>query len=170
MRTSALLIATLAAATRLAAQEQPPTPNPAWLSYDAHGRRLTLQLDAATSDRNGGLNFDGYTSGDLTLTVPAGWRVTIRMRNHDATLPHSVALIGANDAIPVQMTAPALPGAATPAALLGTAPRDSATMTFTPPAGRYRLFCAVPGHGLAGMWIWLEASDSARVPALRAGD
>ena len=165
----ALLIAGMAAAP-LAAQTKPPKPDPRWLTSDPRARHVTLQLDAATSDKNGGLNFDGYTSGDLTVTIPAGWSVTVRMTNHDATLQHSVALMSGTDPIPVQMTEPAVPSAATPSATLGTGPADSTTMTFTAPAGQYRLFCAVPGHGMAGMWVWLDVSDSARAPNLHAGD
>ena len=170
MRTLVALLIVGAAAIPLAAQTKPPAPDPKWLSIDPGAHHVTLQLDAATSDKNGGLNFDGYTSGDLTLTVPAGWRVTVRMKNRDATLPHSVALVSGTDPLPVQMTAPAVAGAATPSATLGTDPGDSATMTFAAPAGHYRLFCAVPGHGMAGMWIWLDVSESARTPSLHAGD
>lgn len=170
MRTFIALIIANAVAMPLAAQAKPPAPDPRWLLSDAQARHVTLRLDAATSDKNGGLNFNGYTSGDLTVTVPTGWSITVRMVNHDATLPHSVALISATDPLPVQMTDPAVPGATTPSATLGTGPSDSATMTFTAPAGHYRLFCAVPGHGMAGMWIWLDVSESARTPSLHAGD
>jgi uncharacterized cupredoxin-like copper-binding protein len=32
--------------------------------------------------------------------------------------------------------------------------------------GSYLIFCAVPGHGAAGMWIRLEVSDRAHLPDL----
>ena len=35
-------------------------------------------------------------------------------------------------------------------------------------AGSFIVFCAVPGHGAAGMWIRLVVSDTARRPSLAA--
>jgi hypothetical protein len=34
------------------------------------------------------------------------------------------------------------------------------------PAGEYLIFCGVPGHGAAGMWIRLRVSAPAQAPAL----
>jgi len=34
------------------------------------------------------------------------------------------------------------------------------------PAGEYLIFCGVPGHGAAGMWIRLRVSATATTPAL----
>jgi len=33
-------------------------------------------------------------------------------------------------------------------------------------AGDYLIFCGVPGHGAAGMWIRLRLSATAKTPAL----
>jgi uncharacterized cupredoxin-like copper-binding protein len=33
-------------------------------------------------------------------------------------------------------------------------------------AGSYMIFCAVPGHGLAGMWIRLKVSPTEKRPSL----
>jgi uncharacterized cupredoxin-like copper-binding protein len=33
-------------------------------------------------------------------------------------------------------------------------------------AGAYMIFCAVPGHGLAGMWIRLKVSPTEKRPTL----
>jgi sulfocyanin len=170
MRTTPVTLLALAVAAPLAAQDMPAAPDPRWITYDTATRQVTLQLDAATSPRNGGLNFEGYAGGDLSVTLPAGWSLTVRMANRDANLPHSLALIAASAPVPVQVSAPAVAGAATPDPVTGTPPHASASMTFTPPAGRYRLVCAVPGHAMAGMWIWLDVTDSVRVPILHAGD
>jgi hypothetical protein len=34
------------------------------------------------------------------------------------------------------------------------------------PAGKYLIYCGVPGHGLSGMWIRMEVVAGGEVPAL----
>src|SRR2546427_10269536 len=80
--------------SRLCMGQNPPAP-PAtprttqspidcnWLTVDTTARTATFALTAGLTQLNGGLNFNGYNDGKLTLTVPAGWNVVIRFTNHD---------------------------------------------------------------------------------------
>ncbi|MEA2713595.1 MAG: Sulfocyanin (SoxE) domain, partial [Gemmatimonadales bacterium] len=39
-------------------------------------------------------------------------------------------------------------------------------MRFTAPqSGSFRIFCAVPGHGLSGMWIRFKVDPAAKSPS-----
>lgn len=167
MRTTPTLLALALAATPLAAQDLPATSGPGRLSFDTVSRVAHLELDAGTTPRNGGLNFEGSIAGEVTLALPTGWSLTVRMINHDPNLPHSIATIAGTGPLPVQVSTPSLPGGATPDPATGTSPHDTAAMALSPPPGRYRLVCAVPGHALAGMWVWLDVSDTVRTPRLR---
>lgn len=155
-------------AAPLAAQQPPPRIDRSWLRVDRAAHRVTFTLLAGSSPTNGGLNFNGFTAGHLTLEVPSGWEVVVRHRNLDPKLPHSVELIGATDPLPVQAVPPVVPGAASARLLEGIPPGAAETIRFTAPDGEYRLFCAVPGHGLAGMWLRVSVSKRVRSPALRA--
>ena len=53
-------------------------------------------------------------------------------------------------------------------ALEGMNQGQTDVMRFTAtPAGSYRIFCGVPGHGLSGMWIWFKV-DAAATAASQA--
>jgi hypothetical protein len=70
--------------------------------------------------------------------------------------------------LPTQPVGPAIPRAFTLNLGKGIPPAGTDDMRFTAePAGDYLIFCAVPGHGAAGMWIRLQVSAKARTPALR---
>ncbi|HEU5358237.1 MAG TPA: sulfocyanin-like copper-binding protein [Gemmatimonadales bacterium] len=168
MRRLAGLAALAILAAPLAAQEPPPRIDRSWLRIDRGARRVTFTLLAGATPTNGGLNFNGFTAGRLTLEVPGGWEVVVRHRNLDPKLPHSVELIGDRDPLPVQAVPPVVPGAASARLLEGIPPGGVETIRFTAPDGEYRLFCAVPGHGLAGMWLRVSVSTRVRTPALRA--
>src|SRR5712671_3700662 len=101
-----------------------------WLTVDTTAKTATFQLTAGLTQLNGGLNFNGFNDGKLTLTLPTNWTVMIRFTNKDANLPHSVEVI------------------------VATKP------------GSYLIFCAVPGHGLAGMWIRFKVSAAEKRPTL----
>lgn len=157
----------MALATPLAAQRAPAAADPTWLKGDPAARRVTLDLIAGETPANGGLNFNGAASGKVTVLVPEGWEVVVRVTNQDGNLPHSAELISGDGALPVQAVPPAVAGAETTRLMDGFARGDSSTFRFTAPAGSYRLFCAVPGHGLAGMWIGLTVTAKVTSPALR---
>lgn len=129
-----------------------------WLKYDAATNTVTFELIA------GPFNFNGYTSGGATLTVPAKANVVMNFVNKDGT-PHSAIVISGEGPIPNAATDPAIPRAYTNKALEGLPQEGSDVMRFTvPESGQYRIFCGVPGHGLSGMWIWLKVDPAAKAP------
>ncbi|MCL6562833.1 MAG: multicopper oxidase domain-containing protein [Firmicutes bacterium] len=133
-----------------------PSPTPpaaqhaaAFLTVDSARHRVDLRLVAALTPDNGGMNFNGYSKGAMTVTVPAGWQVRVSFTNR-GPLPHSVAVVAGPTA-----TTPAFAGAGAPLQALTAGIPAGQTMDFTFVAarpGRYRLACLVPGHEAAGMW------------------
>jgi len=141
-----------------------------WLTVDTTAKTATFQLTAGLTQLNGGLNFNGFNDGKLTLTVPANWTVVLRFANHDANLPHSAEVVDTTKPMPAgPVDPPAFARATTVAARLlqglGSGETDSVRFVANK-AGSYMIFCAVPGHGLAGMWIRLTVSATEKRPTL----
>src|SRR6266852_2344815 len=146
---------------------QSPTTQPQidcnWLTVDTTAKTATFQLNA-------GLNFNGFNDGKLTLTVPLNWTVVLRFVNHDANLPHSAEVVDTTKPMPaVPVEPPAFPRATTVQGRLlqglGSGETDSVRFVANK-AGSYMIFCAVPGHGLAGMWIRLRVAPTEKRPTL----
>src|SRR6266513_2797492 len=99
------------------AQDGPAAPAPAvdpsWLQVDSVTKTVTFQLVAGLTGLNGALNFNGFRDGGLTLTVPLGWTVLMRFRNHDGMLPHSAEVIPDTHPLPTQPVTPVFQGAVT---------------------------------------------------------
>lgn len=94
-----------------------------------------------------GFNFDGYSKGQMTVTVPQGWKVNVHCSNQ-TSIPHSCAVVA--DA---NSTSPVFPGAASPNPDSGLSRGQSAIFSFTATnPGHYRIVCLVPGHESDGMW------------------
>ena len=144
------------------------TIDPAWTRADSAGKRVTFDLIAGMAGVNGGLNFNGFTNGALTFVAPVGWQVTFDFINRDPALTHSFEVITPRDPLPIQAVTPSIPGAGSKELLLGVAagrPAEPVKFTATP-AGDYLVYCAVPGHGMAGMWVRLRIDAAARRPAI----
>jgi hypothetical protein len=138
-----------------------------WLTVDTAARTVHFQLIAGLTGLNGALNFNGFRDGELTLVVPVGWKTEIAFRNHDGMLPHSAEVIAPQQPLPTQPVSPAISRAFTLNLEKGLPPEGTDDMRFiATPAGEYLIFCGVPGHGAAGMWIRLRVSGTARMPAL----
>jgi len=149
------------------ARAQGQAIDPKWLGFDAAARTARFQLIAGLTGLNGALNFNGYSDGGLTFVVPLGWQTEIDFRNHDGMLPHSAEIIKPTTPLPVQSVAPAIPRAFTLNLDQGLVSEATDTMRFTAqPAGDYLIFCGVPGHGAAGMWIRFQVSATAKTPTL----
>jgi hypothetical protein len=130
-----------------------------WLKYDAGSNTVTFELIA------GPFNFNGYTSGGATLTLPSKANVVINFVNKDGT-PHSAEVVSGDGPIPNAATDPAIPRAFTNKVLEGLPQEGSDAMQFAvPESGTYRIFCGVPGHGLSGMWIWMKVDPTAKAPS-----
>ncbi len=141
----------------------PAAPAPAaadkWLSYDAATNTVTFELIG------GPFTFDGYRNGEGSLVVPSRANMVINFVNKDGT-PHSAIVISGDGPIPNSAGDPAIPRAYTTKALEGLPQEAGDVMRFpVPESGRYRIFCGVPGHGLSGMWIWLNVDPAAKAPS-----
>lgn len=141
--------------------------DPSWLRADGATKAVEFKLVGGLTDLNGGMNFDGFSRGGLELTVPEGWKVVIHFKNEDPNLPHSVEIIPDANPLPVGPVPPAFERATTGRLDQGFPAGQGEDMRFVAAkAGSYLFFCAVPGHGAAGMWIRLTVSAAVDRPAL----
>lgn len=156
------------AAAPAAAQESPRIDS-TWLVTDAATKSATFQLIAGLTGLNGALNFNGFRDGGLTLTVPVGWTVVMRFTNRDGDLPHSAEVIDTVTPLPPGPVDPAFPRAATIRLSQGLEAGQEDDIRFVADrAGSFIIWCAVPGHGLAGMWIRFVVAAEAPRPRLSA--
>jgi len=163
-------VALLVAVASVLEAQTPGVVDQNWLSWDPGTRTVHFKLTAGLTGLNGALNFNGFRDGGLTLVVPAGSPMVVEFENHDGMLPHSAQVILNMRPVPgAAMDQAAIARAYTDKVGEGLPPQSKDRMRFTAtPAGEYLFFCGVPGHGLAGMWIRLSVSDTAREPALLA--
>ena len=146
------------------AQTAPSQP----LSYDAATKTVTFALEAGAPGKAGPFNFNGYSNGGATLTVPPGSTVELNFQNLDGT-PHSAQIIADKDPMPNIGGDPAIPAAYTKDVTEGLPQGGKDVIRFTaPPSGSYRIFCGVPGHGLSGMWIRFKVDPAAKSPTWAA--
>jgi hypothetical protein len=158
-------------ASAIAAQAVPgrATVDPSWLRLDVGRKTAEFKLIAGLTGLNGALNFNGFRDGQLTLTVPRGWRVVLHFSNHDGMLPHSAEVIADTKPIPSGSVPPALDRAFTVRLAEGLPPQGEDDIRFiADKVGSFLVFCGVPGHGTQGMWIRLRVSATARRPAVTA--
>lgn len=143
--------------------------DPTWLRADAASKTVEFKVVGGLTELNGGMNFNGFSKGGLTVTVPQGWTVVLHFKNQDPNLPHSVEIIPEAASLPTGPVPPAFEHAATGQIEQGYAAGQGADVRFVAQkAGAFLIFCAVPGHGAAGMWIRLSVSATADKPALAA--
>lgn len=170
MRTSCLFFTGVLAlvAARLPAQTTPAPADSSQLSVDTATKTATFQLVAGQTKLNSGLNFNGSNDGKLTLTVPQNWHVVIQFTNKDPNLPHSAEVVDTTKPMPAgPVDPPAFPRAMTQKLMIGFESGGTDTFQFVAnKAGSFMIFCGVPGHGLAGMWIRLNVSPTAKRPEL----
>src|SRR5438876_7522829 len=172
---SSAFVAACMLSAQLCAAQNPPEPakqSPAidctWLTVDTTAKTATFQLTAGLTQLNGGLNFNGFNDGKLTLTVPTSWTVVIHFTNHDTNLPHSAEVVDTTKPMPAgPVEPPAFARAMTARLMHGLAGGESDSLRFVAnKAVAYMIFCAVPGHGLAGMWLRLKVSATEKRPTL----
>ena len=160
-RRGATLAAALFALGSPLARAQGGTPqsiDPRWLKADSATRTAEFALLAGFSTLSSGLNFNGFKQGGLVLTVPLGWTVVLHFENRDPALPHSAEVIPAGS-IPMGPVTPVFVHAATRAQDVGLSSGEKQDVRFVAAtAGEYVIFCAVPGHGAAGMWMRLSVT------------
>ena len=155
--------------SRPAPTTQSPQIDCTWLTVDSATKTATFHVTAGLTALGGGLNFNGFKDGGLTFTVPLNWNVVIEFTNHDGALPHSAQVIDTIKPMPAGPVDPAFPRAVTARLMEGIVPQGKDSFRFTAnKAGSYLIFCAVPGHGLAGMWIRIRVSTTEKQPNLTA--
>jgi hypothetical protein len=167
----ALALLAVAAFGRGAAQGSgaPQPIDPSWLKVDSAKKTADFQVTAGLTGLNGALNFNGFRDGGLTLTVPLHWNVVLHFLNHDGMLPHSAEVIGDQKPVPTNPIPPAFDRAATTMLQDGLTSGQTDVVKFLAnKVGSFLIFCGVPGHGAAGMWIRLKVDSAASAPALSA--
>jgi sulfocyanin len=140
-----------------------------WMKPDAEKRVVRLELVAAANGALGTMNFNGYGNGEMTVSVPLGWKVEIEFVNKGlAALPHSLVIINEVKPLPIEGGTPAFPRALTRSLVAGLGAGETDTLDFVAnKEGRFLIFCGVTGHGVAGMWAYLVISTAATAPSVR---
>ena len=132
-------------------------------------KTVKITVIAVWSDDNYGMNFNGYSKGKATYTIPKDWTVEVTYIN-PSPIPHSLIVIEKESVKKIQVPEPYFKGAAVPKHLQGISYGKS-TFTFAADeAGEYALACGFPAHALNGHWIALDISEEAKVPTLKLGD
>jgi sulfocyanin len=139
------------------------------MRVDEAAKAVTFEVVAGLTSVNGSWNFNGHAKGDLTITVPVGWTVTMNFSSHDANVPHSLYLTDQAPPYPnVMPDQPAIPRAYSINLMQGIGPGKSDTLRFlVPKAGRYYMACGVPGHAASGMWDRFEVSSEIQRPEVQ---
>lgn len=140
---------------------------PSWMIADAGSKTVDFEIEAAKTNANSSLNFNGYAKGDMTLVVPLGWHVKIAFSNNDSSVPHSLVVMAVQKSLPIEVSEKqaAFDGAFTSSPVSGIVAGKTVNVEFSADkAGRYWLICGVPGHAVQGMWDYLEVSSSAKSP------
>lgn len=126
-----------------------PTRAPHWLVWNAKTHTATLTVIAGYK---GGFDFNGYSKGKMTITVPNGAHVNVVFSN-DSTIPHSALFTPYSKRTSTGSYPLAFKGASSSNATNGVAKGKTQKFSFVAnKAGTYALVCAVPGHAIAGMW------------------
>jgi plastocyanin len=116
----------------------------------------------------GPFDFNHFTNGGGTLTVPAGSTNVWNFLQNDGT-PHSAEVASGSGSVPNSGGDPAIPRAYTNKVVEGMAQGATDVIRFTAPdTGSYRIICGVPGHALSGMWIWFKIDPAAKAPSFGA--
>jgi sulfocyanin len=137
---------------------------PDWFSVDDAAKTVHMTITAGLTDAGNYWNFNGARNGDMAITVPEGYAVTIDFKNNDPSMGHSLGIIAktSNFGANVQPD-PVFEGAITsnPTDMMNaTMPGQDETVSFTASqAGQYSMVCFIPGHAATGMWIHFNVSS-----------
>jgi hypothetical protein len=133
-----------------------------FLAADPAAKRVRLTLVAGLGSANNGFNFDGYGRGELQVSVPRGWRVTVDFRNHASRRTSAAVVTGARSAtIPFH-------GASSTQPLQGVTSGGEERFSFTPTrTGVFRITSLVPGQAEARMYAVLVVTSAGR-PSISA--
>jgi FtsP/CotA-like multicopper oxidase with cupredoxin domain len=145
------------------------TIDPKWLTVNSSAKMVIFQVKAGLNGVNGGYNLNGFTDGNLTLTLPPGWKAVLYFHNAGERLGHHAAVVPFSATPPEGVVTPAFKGAETGAPTYHVIPNGRHTVQFKADApGQYMLTCTVAGHGTSGMWMRFNVDASATEPTLAA--
>lgn len=130
---------------------------------------VKVTLVSAFTQDNYGMNFNGYSKGKATYTIPKGWTVDVTFIN-PSPVPHSVIVVEKDMVRKFQMGQPAFAGASVPNPAVGMALKKAAFSFVPDEAGDYVFACGFPAHAVNGHWLALKVSEDAKVPTLKLGD
>lgn len=132
-------------------------------------KTLKITLVATFTDHNYGMNFNGFSHGKATYTIPVGWKVDVHFIN-PSPVPHSAIVIERSDTKKLQVAEPYFEGGATEKHLQGLA-LTTADFSFTPDEeGEFALACGFPAHAVAGHWLALEIVAEDQKPSIQLGE
>jgi sulfocyanin len=151
------------APAQAAAPSMSEMTTPDWFHVDEANKTVHMTITAGLTDALNHWNFNGYTRGEATVTVPEGYTVTIDLVNNDPVMAHSLgistvtsgfgALLGGTVAFEGAVTSN--PESMTDA----TMPGETESITFVAAtAGNYSMACFIVGHAATGMWIHFNVS------------
>lgn len=164
-----------AGSTAAAPAPSGPMNMPAWMKVDKSKKTVSLDIHAGQTADNNHWNYNGYDKGNATITVPQGYKVTIKFTNDDPTLAHSIGVDSAYTTFPPTFTnpQPIFSGAISSDPTdptKATQPHKSQTLNFTADkAGSYTLNCYIPGHAMTGMWIHFDVSSDGKAGVQTSG-
>jgi hypothetical protein len=145
-----------------AASSAASTADSGYVQYDPKTKTVTFRLVA------GPFQFNGYSNGGATLSVPPGTTNVWNFEQGDGT-PHSAEVASGSGSVPNSGGDPAIPRAYTNKVVEGLPQGATDVIRFTAPdSGSFRIICGVPGHALSGMWIWLKIDPAAKQPSFGA--
>lgn len=135
---------------------------PDWFHVDDAAKTVHMTLTAGLTQAKNYWNFNGGHDGNMTITVPEGYAVTVDFVNNDPAMAHSMGVSAVTESFGIVDPTPVFEGAITPnptSMTDGTMPGESVTVNFTAAtAGNYSIVCYIPGHAAAGMWIHFNVS------------
>ncbi len=130
---------------------------------------VKVTLVSAFTQDNYGMNFNGYSKGKATYTIPKGWSVDVTFIN-PSPVPHSVIVVEKEMVRKFQMGQPAFAGASVPNPAVGMALKRTEFSFVPDEAGDYVFACGFPAHAVNGHWLALKVSEEAKVPTLKLGE
>ncbi len=140
-----------------------PMTIPEWYQVDHDAKSVRLSVVAGEVPDNNYWNFNGAIRGQLAITVPEGYEVTIELDNRDPNMAHSLGISSelVNFTVP-PAPEPVFAGAITenPQSMIdATMPGERETITFVADsAGAYSMVCYIAGHSAVGMWLFFNVS------------
>jgi sulfocyanin len=132
-------------------------------------KTVKITVIAAYTTNNYGMNFNGFSFGKATYTIPAGWNVEVEFIN-PSPVPHSAIVVEKDQVKKLQMGEPAFKGASVSKPVEGMSTNKASFQFTADEPGDYAIACGFPSHALAGHWIVFEVSANAKAPTLKLGD